>query len=569
MTTARTQKQPDLAYAFWRLYHSLLRNGQSDTKASFGWLEKNARAVIRAAGQDDVRRDLVVALWQCAEPIKDLPSYDLVFEHVCRMPRNVELLDALKVDYPGETKMMKVYEATDLPKLFVGLRNDWETLNFYKIQRTAASINFGTIELPEFMGKRNVQLSGPHDASLYLAHMLGKGTRFSETDDFDALFSADQTTELVSGMDGTEQFTVTAVNAATVTPKPISWLWPERYPLGKLALNAGKPDCGKSLVTLDLAARVTTGSDWPDGSKNTLGPRSVLMAVAEDDLEDTVVPRLKAAGADLTKIHFIDKVKTQDFAAERDEDMGPHTRALQLAADVNKLKKAIEANPDFVLVIVDTITSFFGDINTNADKDVRPVMDALTEAFRDCQATFLAIVHHNKKNDADAIQKILGASSLPGSVRVAYSFSRNPDDKSEFFMARAKGNLTKNHGGMKYVIDEKEVAPGITAPYIKWMEEIEESANEIAERDRDVDGRRELKQIDKARLFLPVAMEKGPRLARELYKEAAAEGITEKTLKTVRYEMNLRTIQRSDGWYWFRDNEAADQTMTVMSEEVM
>lgn len=80
-------------------------------------------------------------------------------------------------------------------------------------------------------------------------------------------------------------------------------------------------------------------------------------------------------------------------------------------------------NPDVVLVIVDTITSFFGDINTNADKDVRPVMDALTEAFRDCQATFLAIVHHNKKNDADAIQKILGASSLPGSVRVAYSFS--------------------------------------------------------------------------------------------------------------------------------------------------
>jgi hypothetical protein len=119
------------------------------------------------------------------------------------------------------------------------------------------------------------------------------------------------------------------------------------------------------------------------------------------------------------------------------------------------------------------------------------------------------------------------------------------------------------------MIDEKEVAPGIKAPYIKWIEEIEESANEIAERDRDVDGRRELKQIDKARLFLPVAMEKGPRLARELYKEASAEGISEKTLKTVRYEMNLQTIQKSDGWYWFRNNEGADQTMTMMSEEVM
>jgi len=568
MRAAKTQKQPDFVYAFWRLYYSLLRNGQSDTKASFAWLEKNARAVIRAAGQDDVRRDLVVALWQCAEPIKDLPSYDLVFEHVCGMPCNEELRDALKIDYAAEAKTMKVYEATDLPKLFVELRKDWEMRNLHEIQRVANAINLGALEI-DFMGERNRVMSGPQDAALYLAHKLGKGTRFSDQkDDFDQLFDA-RTPELVTGMDGTEQFTITAVNAATVTPKPISWLWPERYPLGKLALNAGKPDCGKSLLTLDLAARVTTGSDWPDGAKNTLGSRSVLMAVAEDDLEDTVVPRLKAAGADLTKIHFIDKVRIQDFAAERDEDMGPQTRALQLAADVNKLKKAIEANPDVVLVIVDTITSFFGDINANADKDVRPVMDALTEAFRDCQATFLAIVHHNKKNDADAIQRILGASSLPGSVRVAYSFSRNPDDKSEFFMARAKGNLTKNHGGMKYTIDEKEVAPGITAPYIKWMEEIEESANEIAERDRDVDGRRELKQIDKARLFLPVAMEKGPRLARELYKEASAEGISEKTLKTVRYEMNLQTIQKSDGWYWFRNNEGADQTMTMMSEEVM
>jgi putative DNA primase/helicase len=568
MTTAKTQKQPDLSFAFWNLYHSLLRNGQADTKAGFAWLERNARAVIRAAGRDDIRRDLVIALWQCAEPIKDLPSYDLVYEHACGMPQNGELLDELKVSYKAQASSLKTYEAADLPKLFTELKKDWEMLNLHEIQRTAASINFGALEM-DFMGERNRVMSGPQDAALYLAHKLGKGTRFSDQkDDFDQLFEA-RTAELVTGMDGTEQFTVTAVNAATVTPKPISWLWPERYPLGKLALNAGKPDCGKSLVTLDLAARVTTGNDWPDGSKNTIGPRSVLMAVAEDDLEDTVVPRLKAAGADLTKIHFIDKVKTQDFAAERDEDTGPQTRALQLAADVNKLKKAIEANPDVVLVIVDTITSFFGDINTNADKDVRPVMDALTEAFRDCQATFLAIVHHNKKNDADAIQKILGASSLPGSVRVAYSFSRNPDDKSEFFMARAKGNLTKNHGGMKYVIDEKEVGPGIKAPYIKWMEEIEESANEIAERDRDVDGRRELKQIDKARLFLPVAMEKGPRLARELYKEAEAEGISQKTLKTVRYEMNLQTIQKSDGWYWFRNNEGADQTMTMMSEDVM
>ena len=51
--------------------------------------------------------------------------------------------------------------------------------------------------------------------------------------------------------------------------RPVDWLWPGRLPLGKLAILDGDPGVGKSVVTLDLCARLGTGRPFPDG---TSGP---------------------------------------------------------------------------------------------------------------------------------------------------------------------------------------------------------------------------------------------------------------------------------------------------------
>ena len=42
-----------------------------------------------------------------------------------------------------------------------------------------------------------------------------------------------------------------------IAPERLQWLWPGRIPLGKVTVIAGDPGLGKSLVTLDLAARVS------------------------------------------------------------------------------------------------------------------------------------------------------------------------------------------------------------------------------------------------------------------------------------------------------------------------
>src|SRR5207253_7899923 len=92
--------------------------------------------------------------------------------------------------------------------------------------------------------------------------------------------------------------------AGTVKPERLRWLWPRRIPFGKETLLAGDADMGKSTISVDVTARVTRGSSWPDGSA-ALPPAGVVMIGTEDSRSDTVRPRLDAAGADCSRVAFV------------------------------------------------------------------------------------------------------------------------------------------------------------------------------------------------------------------------------------------------------------------------
>jgi hypothetical protein len=77
---------------------------------------------------------------------------------------------------------------------------------------------------------------------------------------------------------------------AEVKMEKVAWLWPGKIALGKLNLFVGNPEQGKSLVSLDAAARVTFGASWPDGTPGS--PAETLIVSCEDDPNDTVAPRL-------------------------------------------------------------------------------------------------------------------------------------------------------------------------------------------------------------------------------------------------------------------------------------
>src|SRR5438309_8112547 len=91
---------------------------------------------------------------------------------------------------------------------------------------------------------------------------------------------------------------------ATVPARQVAWLWHSRLARGKLAIFDGDPGLGKSLVTLDLCARITTGRDFPDGSPGH-APANVLIFHGEDAAEDVVNPRLDSLGADRARVFHV------------------------------------------------------------------------------------------------------------------------------------------------------------------------------------------------------------------------------------------------------------------------
>src|SRR5215207_6178180 len=85
--------------------------------------------------------------------------------------------------------------------------------------------------------------------------------------------------------------------ASRFTPHCVHWLWPGRLAAGKLAILDGDPGVGKSFLTLDLCARLSTGRPFPDGRPGP-GPANSLVLSGEDGADDTLIPRLRALGAD-------------------------------------------------------------------------------------------------------------------------------------------------------------------------------------------------------------------------------------------------------------------------------
>ncbi len=92
--------------------------------------------------------------------------------------------------------------------------------------------------------------------------------------------------------------------AARMPVEPVSWLWRNVLAVGKITVVAGVVGVGKSmLVAGDLAARLSAGAGWPDGTERAAG--DVLIASGNDATEDTLVPRLEAHGADIRRVHFL------------------------------------------------------------------------------------------------------------------------------------------------------------------------------------------------------------------------------------------------------------------------
>jgi putative DNA primase/helicase len=341
--------------------------------------------------------------------------------------------------------------------------------------------------------------------------------------------------------------TVNLKNAASIEPETIQWLWPGWVARGKLHLIAGAPGAGKTTIAMSLAATVTRGDRWPDGSRCPLLGRVVIWS-GEDDPGDTLVPRLIAAGADLARVSFVCDVRE-----------GGETRAFDPARDIEQLCEAIKRAGGADLLIVDPIVSAVtGDSHKNTE--VRRALQPMADLARGLGAALIGITHFSKgtagRNPVERVSGSLAFGALARVVMVAAKKETREDPaKEDRLFCRAKSNIGSDTGGFRYRLIQATIGSpiGLQATSVQWGSSIDGTAREIlAEAEAVESDNRGSK--GEAIAFLKDILADGEKPVREIREAAMANGIAWRTIERAKKELAVKAV-KSDfaargGWNW-------------------
>ena len=343
--------------------------------------------------------------------------------------------------------------------------------------------------------------------------------------------------------DGTLQM----VCMADVTSKPIDWLWRQKFAKGKVSQLTGDPGLGKSLIAVAIATAVSKGAKWPVGEgKAPLG--SVIMLSDEDALDDTVKPRLEAAGADCNKIHALKMV------SETTVDGETINRVFSLVKDIEKLADEIERLKDCVLVTIDPISAYLDGTDSHKNADVRALLSPLSNLAEKFNIAIIAITHLNK-GSGNAIYRSIGSIAFTASARSVWAVTKDRDDPNRRLVLPVKNNLGNDHSGMAYKIETAENG----APVVMWEPNpVEIDINEALSNESNDEqwARGEVED------WLTDLLRGKPIPANDVKKLAAKAGFSWRTVE--RAKASCRVRSKKDGmngpWLWWHPDDIFEKS---------
>jgi putative DNA primase/helicase len=327
-----------------------------------------------------------------------------------------------------------------------------------------------------------------------------------------------------------------------VRPTSIEYLWQNWLARGKVHVLAGEGGKGKTTLLIDWTARTTTGDRWPDGAESRK-PGGVLILTSEDDVEDTIAPRLIAAGADMSRVFVIRSV--------RDEQN--RRRGFSLQADLERLEAEIKARDNIVLVIFDPISSYLGKIDSHNNSDVRSVLDPLGE-FAGRLRVAVVCNNHFSKGGGNANSRVIGSVAFVNQARAAFIVTPDEQDETRLLLIPSKMNIAPLSHGLAYRIEGCIIEHGgtsiSTSRIMYESAPITLTANQALAALGDNEDSRSTKA--EAIEFLTDALGAGPLPAKEVKRDAAEAGISPKSLRNAREALGIKPEKAGfdGGWVW-------------------
>ncbi len=317
-----------------------------------------------------------------------------------------------------------------------------------------------------------------------------------------------------------------------IESKEIAWLWVGRFALGKITLLTGEGGVGKSMLTCDMAARISKGINFPDGSSCPIG--DVFFIAGEDGAEDTIRPRLDAARADVDRVHLIRGPipKGEKYASSVD-----------LSLHMGKLDRLLERYPESKLLIIDPIMDYLGTA-TNSDKatDVRRVLSPLRSLAERHNIAIVAMNHLNKRQGGHSKSRSLGSGAFVHVARIELRVVEDPEDANRRLLLPVKNNLAAAPG-LAFRIQSGANKAGFAV----WEEGTVSTTIGEVESDDGSDDRSALREaVNWLRAFLS----EGAVQASETKKKSRADGIKERTLDRAKKQLRVKSFQKDRFWWW-------------------
>jgi putative DNA primase/helicase len=343
-----------------------------------------------------------------------------------------------------------------------------------------------------------------------------------------------------AGLDISEGITPVLRAASDIEPRELEPLWPGVLWIGKPTLLVGDPGLGKSLATVDIAARVSRGAAWPCET-GTRKAGNVLMLSAEDDPEDTIVPRLIAAGADLTKIAFFDAVRVLDERGTQ------HDAPIALDQHMEALCAAIK--PGTQLVTIDPISAFLGRTDSHNNAEIRAVLAGVGRLAMQMRFAALGVSHLNKVSGTSAVYRVTGSLAFVAAARAVFAIARDPDQHERRLMLPIKSNLGPDTNGYGYTVS---VADN-DAPYVKWADErVTRTAEEVLTGTVSPREQAIIERGSDVRDWLREELRREPRPAADMWRMAEERGFSRRDVNRAKLGLGITAepLGFRAAWHW-------------------
>ncbi len=334
-----------------------------------------------------------------------------------------------------------------------------------------------------------------------------------------------------------------------IKAKPRGWVWKGVIPAGQLSLLIGERSVGKSMLALDLAARVTQGLGGP--YVDEAGKRgAVILFIGQDDLEGTVRVRLDAAGADEKWVHC---VQSEDLDQEDAEEFCAPRWAFREDSDVYTLGTYLDGlrkmGQPVRLIVIDPASVFLDIPDGQRDIKLRGMIAKLRDLAARSGTAILFLAQPSNSGIGKRSTWLPIPRALADAARSVWMIVRDIDEPERRLLLPVNTHLCETPDGFGFTIRDNRIE-WEPEPVSLTAEQFHVMATEPKSSALDQE---ELSELSRAAEWLKLRLSDGYVLSTTVREEARGNKVSVKTLRKT-YQLlgcvkGKETV--ADGrWFW-------------------